>query len=71
MYLVTYNVPFRVPRNCCNKARFAANIENIGKRRNAVAAVSGDSLRASRQRPTAALRFVDVAPLCLPKRALL
>jgi len=31
----------------------------------------GGSLRASRQRPSAALRFLDVGPLCLRKRALL
>lgn len=79
MYLVTHIVTFRAHRNRCDKTRFAGNIENIGKKRNAVAAVSVGSLRASRQRPTAALRFLDVAPepaplyraLCLRKRALL
>ena len=48
VYLVTHNVTFRAHRNRRNKARFAGNIENIGKKRNAVAAVSVGSLRASR-----------------------
>jgi len=71
VYLVTHIVTFRVHRNRCNTARFAGNIENIGKKRNTGAAVSVGSLRASHQKPTAALHFLDVAPLCLRKRALL
>ena len=40
MHLVTRIVTFSAHRRRCYKARSADNIENIGKKRNAVAAVS-------------------------------
>jgi hypothetical protein len=71
VYLVTHIVTFRATQFARSKARFAGNAYAFFKNRNAVAGESGGSLRASRQRPPAALHFLDVAPLCLRKRALL
>jgi hypothetical protein len=42
-------VLFRASRERRDKARFAGNIGNIGKKRNAVAVLSVGSHRASRQ----------------------
>ena len=71
VYLVTHIVTFRAIQFVRSKARFAGNVGDISKNRNAAAGELGRSLRASRQRPPAALHFLDVAPLCLRKRALL
>jgi len=71
VYLVTHFVTFRATQFVRRKARFAGNVGDLAKNRNAAAGELGGSLRASRQGPPAALHFLDVAPLCLRKRALL
>jgi hypothetical protein len=71
VYLVTHIVTFRATQFVRSKARFAGNVGDIPKNRNAAADELGGSLRASRQKPPAALCFLDLAPLCLRKRALL
>jgi len=71
VYLVTHIVTFRASQIARSKAQFAGNVDYLSKNCNAAAGDLGGSLRARRQRPTAALRFLDVAPLCLRKRAFL
>ena len=71
VYLVTHIVAFRTTQFARSKAQFAGNVGDLSKNRNAAAGELGGSLRASHQRPPAALHFLDVAPLCLQKRALL
>ena len=63
VYLVTHIVTFRAIQFVRSKARFAGNVGDISKNRNAAAGEVGGSLRASRQGPPTALRFLDVAPL--------
>jgi hypothetical protein len=69
--LVIHIVTFRAAEFARCKTRFAGKVGDLSKNRNAAAGEFGGSLRAIRQKPPAALRFLDVAPLCLRKRALL
>ena len=71
MYHITYIVTFRASQKAQGKAQFAGNVDYLSKNCNPALGFLGGSLRASRQKPPAALRFLDVAPLCLRKRALL
>ena len=71
VYLVTHIVTFRAPQNAHGKAQFAGNVGYLSKNWNAATGFLRGSLRASRHKPAAALRILDVAPLCLRIRALL
>jgi hypothetical protein len=65
VYLATHIVTFRAPQKAQGKAQFAGNVVYLSKNCNAALGLLGGSL------PTAALRVLDVAPLCLRTRALL
>ncbi len=71
MYLFTHMVAFRASQCVRCETQLAGNVGHLAKSCNAAAGTLGGSLRASRQKPPAALRLLDVAPLCLRKRALL
>jgi len=53
-----------------DKAQFAGNVGHIVKNCNAGVAYLAISLWASREIATAVLRFLEIGPLCLRKRAL-
>ena len=71
MYLVTHNVSFRAYQDACGKAHLAGNVDHIAKRCNAAVGVLIGSLWASRQMPSAVLRFLEIVTLCLRNHALL
>ena len=71
VHLATHIVTFRATQFVRCKAQFAGNVGYLSKNCNAAAGELGGSLRASRQDHSAALRFLDLGPLSLRKRALL
>ena len=70
VYCLILNTYVRVRQIGHDKAQFAGNVGHIVKNCNVGVAYLAISLWASREIATAVLRFLEIGPLCLQKRAL-